>query len=383
MNRLLTAIAAGCLLTLPARTAGKLKVYQSRFYTIHSDMPREVVQEAMLRLDAMAVEYANRLRGFAPRSARRMDFYLFRNAEDYYRAGGLPGSAGVYTGQKLMAIGGERISEGLWHVLQHEGLHQFLHQVIHGDIPVWVNEGLAEYFGEAIFVGDGFVTGIVRPERLRRVQALIRGNQVLSIAEMMQMSHDKWNALLRGRNYDQAWSMIQFLAHGDGGRYQGPFNRFLADLAHGARWEHAWQRNFGTGTAAFERRWRQYWLNMTEADTVPRRAEAVLHIVTAFYARAFSQKQHYPQWEDFVAAARAGRLRQNPRDWLPPSLLASALAQAPKLGRWQIRRRQGYEIVCTLADRRQLAGSFRVRNGRVVPGSIRIRLSTRRRNGRP
>ncbi len=375
MSRLLTAIAASCLLALPARAAGKLKVYQSRFYTIHSDMPREVVQEAMLRLDAMAVEYANRLRGFAPRSARRMDFYLFRNAEDYYRAGGMPGSAGVYTGNRLMAIGGERISEGLWHVLQHEGLHQFLHQVIRGDIPVWVNEGLAEYFGEAIFVGDGFVTGIVRPERMRRVQALIRGNQVLSVAEMMQMSHDKWNALLRGRNYDQAWSMIQFLAHGDGGRYQRPFNRFLADLAHGARWEHAWQRNFGTGTAAFERRWKQYWLNMTEADTVLRRAEAVLHVVTAFYARAASQRQTFRNWDEFVAAVQAGRLRQPPEDRLPGHLLDWALGQARGLGRWQIRKRVGWEVVCKLADGRELTGRFKLRGRRVVAGSIRIRVS--------
>ncbi len=372
MNRAFATVVAGCLLALSASAGGKLKVYQSRFYTIHSDMPREAIQEAMLRLDAMAVEYARRLRGFAPRSVRRMDFYLFRDAKDYYQAGGLPGSAGVYTGQKLMAIGGQRISERLWHILQHEGLHQFLHQVIRGDIPVWVNEGLAEYFGEAIFVGDGFVTGIVRPERMRRVQELIRSGQTLSVAEMMQMSHDRWNVRLRGRNYDQAWSMIQFLAHGDGGKYQGPFNRFLADLAHGARWEHAWQRNFGTGTAAFERRWRRYWLEMTEADTICRRAEAVLHIVTAFYARAFSQKQHFQRWEDFVAAARSGRLRQNPRDRLSLSLLESALKDAPTLGRWQIRRRSGYEVVCTLATGREMVGTFRVRRNRVVPGSIRI-----------
>ena len=373
MNRLSIILVACGLLAAPLLAGGKLKTYQSRFYTIHSDMPPQVVQEAMLRLDAMALEYARRLRGFAPRSARRMDFYLFRDPKDYYRAGGMPGSAGVYTGDKLMAIGGNRVRESLWHLLQHEGLHQFLHQVIHGDIPVWVNEGLAEYFGEAIFVGDGFVSGIVRPERLRRVQALIRENRVLSIAEMMQMSHDKWNALLRGRNYDQAWSMIHFLAHGDGGKYQRPFNRFLADLAHGARWEHAWQRNFGTGTAAFERRWRNYWLKMTEADTIPRRAEAVLHIVTAFYARAFSQKQYFRQWEEFVSAARAGRLRQNPADWLPPSLLESALARAPHLGRWQIRRANGYQIVCILPTEGKLVATFRVRRGRVVPGSIRIR----------
>ena len=33
-------------------------------------------------------------------------------------------------------------------------------------MPTWLNEGLAEYFGEGIFTGDGFVTGVISPERL-------------------------------------------------------------------------------------------------------------------------------------------------------------------------------------------------------------------------
>ena len=30
-----------------------------------------------------------------------------------------------------------------WHVVQHEGFHQFVFAVIRGEIPTWVNEGLA------------------------------------------------------------------------------------------------------------------------------------------------------------------------------------------------------------------------------------------------
>ena len=59
-----------------------------------------------------------------------------------------------------MAFAGEHITAYTWHTVQHEGFHQFAHAVIGGDIPTWLNEGLAEYFGEALFTG-----GRVRPRR--------------------------------------------------------------------------------------------------------------------------------------------------------------------------------------------------------------------------
>jgi hypothetical protein len=42
--------------------------------------------------------------------------------------------------------------------------------VIGGELPIWVNEGMAEYFGEGIFTGDGFITGVIPPKRLRMIK---------------------------------------------------------------------------------------------------------------------------------------------------------------------------------------------------------------------
>ena len=35
---------------------------------------------------------------------------------------------------------------GLWQVLAHEGFHQFLGYELGREIPVWLNEGMAQYF---------------------------------------------------------------------------------------------------------------------------------------------------------------------------------------------------------------------------------------------
>jgi len=112
--------------------------------------------------------------------------------------------------------------------VQHEGFHQFAHAVIRGELPPWVNEGIAEYFGESIFTGDAFVTGIIPPFRLKRVQSEIQTNRFKSVKSMMLLSHQQWNSEMEIENYDQAWSMVHFLAQGENGRYQTAFVNFMS-----------------------------------------------------------------------------------------------------------------------------------------------------------
>src|SRR5262249_41625793 len=163
---------------------------------------------AAARITAMAEEYHERTKGFAGQITKKLPFYLYSQAEDYYAAGGMKGSAGVFDPrtQKLMAIGDPRLGDERWRIVQHEGFHQFAMAVIRGDLPIWVNEGMAEYFGESIFTGDGYVTGIVPPSRGARIKKWIAEGNALSIQEMMKLRHETWNAQLSLVNYDQAWS---------------------------------------------------------------------------------------------------------------------------------------------------------------------------------
>ena len=45
---------------------------------------------------------------------------------------------------------------------------KFAHATIGHKLPPWLDEGLAEYFGEAIFTGDGYVDGAIPPWRAKR-----------------------------------------------------------------------------------------------------------------------------------------------------------------------------------------------------------------------
>ncbi|KPK84510.1 MAG: hypothetical protein AMJ81_05355 [Phycisphaerae bacterium SM23_33] len=379
-RRLPAALAALLLGAAPCAAAPKapaLKTYQTRYYVIHTDLDRDGAREAAIRMTAMAEEYHRRTRGFSGVIRSRLPFYLFRRAEDYYAAGGPRGSAGGFTGRALMAIAGDHPTDSTWQVVQHEGFHQFAHAVIRGDIPVWVNEGLAEYFGHAIFTGDDFVTGVVPPYRLQRLKKEIEAGKLMPFRRMMQLSYRQWSGELAIANYDQAWSMVHFLVHGEDGRYLKPMSGFMNDIGRSLRYENAWVKNFGRDIDGFEKRWREYWLAQPTNPTEDLYAKAAVATVTGFFARAYSQKQTFATAAEFFQAAEQGKLKAHNKDWLPPVLLEKNLAKAKSLGPWAIEKPQGLPplLTCTAGEDRKFVGLFRVEAGRVE--QVRVRLEGR------
>ncbi len=312
--------------------AVELTRYESRYYTIYTDLDADVEREAAARMTRMAEEYHDRTRGFAGQIRQKFPFYLYRNEADYLAAGGLPGTAGVFMGSssgggKLMAVAGQRIDARTWHVVQHEGFHQFAHAVIGGDIPSWLNEGLAEYFGEGIFTGDGFVIGIVPPWRLQRLQLEISRGALKSVRSIMSVSPQQWNAEMSGANYDQAWSMVHFLVHGDDGRYVPAFSQCIRAISAGKSFDAAWMSTIGPA-GGFEERWKAYWLSQPPSPTHALYQRATVATLTSFLARATAEHQTFPDVTAFAKAADGGLLKMVPDDWLPPSLLASAVKAA-------------------------------------------------------
>jgi hypothetical protein len=320
--------------------AGEMRVYETRYYTIHTDLGPDDAKEACIRMTRMFEEYRRRTQGFSGEVHRRFAFYLFQNESDYLTAGGLPHSAGIFTGDTLMAVAGQRISDRTWHVVQHEGFHQFAKAVIRGDLPTWLNEGIAEYFGEAAFTGDSFVSGLVPFDRLKRLREEISRGRLRSLDQMMHLSHDAWNRDLAFENYDQAWSMVHFLVHGDEGKYQQAMVRFIVLLGNGQQWQSAWQQTFGDSTG-FEQRWRDWWMNQPPDPTSDLHTQAQAETFASYLARSAMQKQRFDDFDAFSRAAleQGVRTGQTIDDWLPPRLLTQTAERARRSPvKWSLAR---------------------------------------------
>ena len=355
-----------------------MRAYPSPYYVIYSDLEPERVQEAILRMTRMAEEYHDRTKEFSGVIRQKFPFYLFKRGEDYYAAGGMTGSAGVFMVRgddaKLMAIAGERNSSSTWHVIQHEGFHQFAHAVIGGNLPAWLNEGLAEYFGEGIFTGDGMITGVVPPSRLKKIQEGIKTRRFRSIQSMMLLSGERWNAEMDGTNYDMAWSMVHFLAHGENGKFQAPFGQFVKDIGHGKPWDRAWLANFGTAEG-FEKRWAQWWLAQEPLGSKDLYVKAVASTMASYVGRAGLMKQTFDSVDELARVARDGSLKLPAGDaWLPPGLITSILDLKDKLGddvTYEIKKdARGPQVVANMTDGTRLVATFVKQGPKRVTTSI-------------
>jgi hypothetical protein len=370
--------------TNPHEVKAKLQKYESDYYTIFTDLDIEVVREAAARLRAMAEEYNRRTKGFAGTMTKKFPFYLFSNSPDYYAAGGPKDSSGVYTGGSLMAAAPKGSpNDRVWHVVQHEGFHQFAHVVISSRLPVWVSEGLAEYFGEGIWTGDGIVTGVMPSSKLDRVQKSIKENQVLPFQEMVGINQKDWNDKVGTpdgtRNYEQAWAMVHFLVHAEDGKYRKEFSGFMVDVSRGKSARQAFADRFGGDMQAFEKRYRDWWASMGENPTADAHTQATVATLTSFLARGTAMGLKFQNAEDFFAAAKDGKLdvdpKKNPRLtylWLPPSLLTKTLPKAGALGEWslQLPEKGTPKLLLKQAGGKTFTGTFALPPGKSPEVSV-------------
>lgn len=369
------ALAAICAI---ARGAGPdLKQYDTPYYILYTDVDRPDAMEAAIRMTHVAEEYIERTRGYAGQFHERLPFYLYTNSEDYTAAGGPAKSSGVFImdgkASKLMAVAGPHTSGGTWHVVQHEAFHQFAAAMINGELPEWVNEGMAEYCGEGLFTGDNFLLGAVPQFRLARVQKSIAdGKTFRSLKEMMLLSHKQWNEEIKIANYDQAWSMIHYLLNGEGGKFVAPFNKFMLQVSRSVPWQKAWTENFGNDIDGFEAHWREYWTTLPDHPTGDVYAVATMATVVSFFGRAQMLRQPYNSVDAMLAGAESEEMAKpleklGPADWLPASLLKDAAVRAKRMGSWSIETVSGRNprLVCILSDGRKMVGTYIINNGHV------------------
>ena len=254
----------------------ELTVYASHHYLIHTNLTQAETVPYGRHIDSVYDRFAERFAGYREDvEAVRMPLYLFRTQEQYLgflRSYGIAaeGSGGMFfvthqlRGLATWADGRPR--GRTLRTLQHEGFHQFAWHHLGRDLPTWVNEGLAQYFEDAVILESGMKLGLANPQRLALVRDALTSGYALPGEELLALEHHEWshslstNASRSELLYAQAWSLVYYLIHGDDGRYRPAFETYLRMLGTGKAQGDAFQIAFGYGAAAaaMETRWRRY-----------------------------------------------------------------------------------------------------------------------------
>ncbi len=259
---LATAALLLCLLTPSLATAQQLELqkFRSKSYLIHTNLTRDEVRAFGQHMDAVFAQYEDRFREFHTRSQAQMPLYLLRTEQEYLQftasqdinatnTGGMfffsPKSQGLATWTQ------GRSRSQTFQVLQHEGFHQFAFNHLGRDLPTWINEGLAQYFEDAIIVGDKMTTGLANARRVEQVKHALAAGTGIEFAHLVGFTADDWAGTLHGDPdraalmYAQSWSIVFFLIHGDDDRYQTSFARYLQKVSAGRDHQTAFREVFG------------------------------------------------------------------------------------------------------------------------------------------
>jgi tetratricopeptide (TPR) repeat protein len=172
---------------------------------------------------------------------------------------GKPGSMGGYFFHDEdvydIALQLEGFEEGA-QVVFHEYTHLLLHNAARF-IPLWLDEGLAEYYSTYELDSDGRRANIGKP--IAR-HVLILRERFVPLADMIRVDHSSPMYNERDRQsifYAEAWALTHYLMNAmpDG---QLALNRYATAIAEGAEPGAAFADAFGKTPAAFEKEVRSY-----------------------------------------------------------------------------------------------------------------------------
>lgn len=155
------------------------------------------------------------------------------------------------------------------HHLTRISLHEATHAMVaamFGDMPIWLNEGLAGFFEKMVITGEQTYKFATNDEHLK----LLRSSRLPSLRSHFAQTHDEWNhPATSDLNYAIDWSLVFYLMTRSDGRQ---LLRYMLDQM-AVNYCHAFDattfidQHYPGGVARLESNWRQ-WLKITPSGTV-------------------------------------------------------------------------------------------------------------------
>ncbi|HEX8339338.1 MAG TPA: DUF1570 domain-containing protein [Tepidisphaeraceae bacterium] len=317
--------------------------YESKYYRVVSDLRRDQVKEALVRLDR-AYEQFERDFSFVRSRERNPGLLrgvIYTNRTDYLQVrGSMSKSDGCYLPSKRMLL--MYFHEGTeWPTVVHEAFHQYAEEIIGGGPwPAWLNEGTAEYYDHAGFTGDGYFPGAVSARQVAANAEMLRGKTFIRFDRLLAMGQAEWNRHFRHELYHESWSIVHYLMHGDADsrKTYEAFVQGVADSKNEKDVAAAW-RAAVPDDRAFERAWRRYWTENNKDNTKLISQQRVALTTLSGIARL--NASHGRQVRDLeqyfrLSQAKQLNLKDTPELWLPPDLLLTAATDRDRNAQWRL-----------------------------------------------
>jgi tetratricopeptide (TPR) repeat protein len=143
--------------------------------------------------------------------------------------------------------------------VEHVAVHEYVHLLVEANIPavpLWLNEGLAEFFAAGRLDQRPAAFGLPHAGHLH----VLRTREWLPLEALLSATRGAAtvsNETTSATFYAQSWALVHFLKLGEGGRHAATLTAFTAAIAHGVPPQLAGEQAFGD-LAVLGRRLRAY-----------------------------------------------------------------------------------------------------------------------------
>ena len=205
---------------------------ETRHFVVRSNCTDEVRKEYEDRLEAyykyFTDEWGVKL---SPGQVRgKMQFMLYRDYGDFLSVTGMPyGVAGFFNfvTKELQLYNDQEDPDTSRDTLFHEGNHLLTYLIEPSfRYPIWINEGMAEYFGTARIDDKGkFHVGGLQYGRIVSLRTDEAAGQFMKLRDVLMTEQPGFKA----RHYAVAWSFVHFMMESP--EYGKTFKGFFANLS--------------------------------------------------------------------------------------------------------------------------------------------------------
>jgi tetratricopeptide (TPR) repeat protein len=261
----LTAVLLAALLAAPAEALPRrddwLELRTANF-TLFTNAGERNTRRIAADLERLRDVLAQLSPGVALNSPTPTYIFVFKNGssfQPYQRTyGGKPlESSGFFLSTPLanyVAINGDQRGDERA-IIYHEYLHYVLRNQ-YASLPLWLNEGLAEYYSTFEVADDQAKIGLPIVEHV----AWLRKNPMIPLSQLFavdERSKEYNESARRGAFYAESWALVHYLISGNPERRRQAAE-YLRLAQAGAPPGEIFQRAFGADTATLERELRNY-----------------------------------------------------------------------------------------------------------------------------
>ena len=266
-----------------ALPGSKLSQITTANYRIFSDIGKSFCQRIALMMEYLHWYYHRQLAPTAPKKQSASDaaatVYIFGNRRqfnDYARPQQtdwpfLRDSGAYYVPERQEIITYTRHDRRfIFRTLFHETWHQVFNRYV-SISPLWLNEGLAEYYSHISGQDGDYRSGQLSQRYLKLIKKNLVAGEYTPLEYLLQLDHrsfhnDRFGPEELG-HYAQSWSLVYFFYHADKGAYRPILQQYIASLQRGGHPVLALQevlRQRQLSLNILQKRWEAYFLLMPE-----------------------------------------------------------------------------------------------------------------------